>query len=117
MTKLLAILRHITVVLAFMFLVFLVLDQFNPMMNFIDNAVSRWLLAGLCVSGVMQSAVGWGRGGNALSSGSPRATAYGKRGLRAAICGLLALSLPAAGARQKAAKKHGCDAASGGDVG
>ena len=43
---------------------------------------------------------------NALSSGSPRATAYGKRGLRAAICGLLALSLPAAGARKKAAKKQ-----------
>ena len=38
--------------------------------------------------------------------GSPRATPYGKRGLRAAICGLLALSLPAAGARQKAAKKQ-----------
>ena len=57
-----------------------------------------------------------GEGENALSSGSPRATPYGKRGLRAAICGLLALSLPAAGARQKAAKKHGCDVAPGGDV-
>ena len=86
MTKLLAILRHITVVLAFMFLVFLVLDQFNPMMNFVDNAVSRWLLAGLCVSGVMQSAVGWGRGENALSS------------------------------EKKAAKKHECDGAPGGDL-
>ena len=117
MNKAHTVFSHLTVILSLMFVVFLILDQFNPMMNFIDNAVSRWLLAGLCLSGVMQSAVGWGRGGNALSSGSPRATAYGKRGLRAAICGLRALSLPAAGARQKAAKKHGCDAASGGDVG
>lgn len=74
MTKLLAIFRHTTVILSFMFLVFLVLDQFNPMMNFIDNAVSRWLLAGLCLSGVLQSAAGWGRGDSALSSPSPART-------------------------------------------
>ena len=59
MTKLRAILRHITVILALMFLVFLVLDQFNPMMNFIDNGISRWLLAGLCASGFCQSVLGW----------------------------------------------------------
>lgn len=43
---------HLTVILGIMFLVFLVLDQFNPMMNFIDNGISRWLLAGLCCSGI-----------------------------------------------------------------
>ena len=59
MTKLRAILRHITVILALMFLVFLVLDQFNPMMNFIDNGISRWLLAALCVSGCAQSVLSW----------------------------------------------------------
>ena len=62
MTKLLAILRHITVVLAFMFLVFLVLDQFNPMMNFVDNGISRWLLAVLCASGIIRSILYWRNG-------------------------------------------------------
>ena len=56
MSKARAILRHTTVILALMFLV---LDQFNPMMNFIDNGISRWLLAGLCVSGCAQSVLGW----------------------------------------------------------
>jgi len=59
MSKLLAALRHITVILALMFLVFLVLDQFNPLMNFVDNGISRWLLAGLCLCGLAQSAAGW----------------------------------------------------------
>ena len=59
MNKIRAILRHTTVILALMFLVFLVLDQFNPMMNFIDNDISRWLLAALCLSGCAQSVLGW----------------------------------------------------------
>ena len=52
MSKPQELLRHVTVILGFMFLVFLILDQFNPMMNFIDNAISRWLLAALCLSGI-----------------------------------------------------------------
>ncbi len=59
MNKIIAFLRHATVILSWMFLVFLVLDQFNPMMNFIDNSISRWLLAALCVSGFGQSVLGW----------------------------------------------------------
>ena len=59
MSKVRAILRHTTVILSLMFLVFLVLDQFNPMMNFIDNNISRCLLAGLCASGFCQSVLGW----------------------------------------------------------
>ena len=50
---------HCTVILSIMFLVFLVLDQFNPMMDFVDNGISRWLLAALCLCGVGQSVTGW----------------------------------------------------------
>ena len=59
MNKLKALLSHLTVILALMFLVFLVLDQFNPMMNFADSGISRWLLAALCLSGIGQSTLGW----------------------------------------------------------
>ena len=59
MSKLHGLFSHLTVILAFMFIVFLVLDQFNPMMNFIDNGISRWLLAALCVSGIAQSILHW----------------------------------------------------------
>ena len=59
MSKLRGLLSHLTVILAFMFIVFLVLDQFNPMMNFIDNGISRWLLAALCLSGIAQSVLHW----------------------------------------------------------
>ena len=55
MNKLKTVFSHLTVILALMFLVFLILDQFNPMMNFIDNDLSRWLLAALCLSGMGQS--------------------------------------------------------------
>jgi len=59
MSKIHALLCHTTVILALMFLVFLVLDQFNPMMNFVDNGISRWLLCALCVSGTAQSILFW----------------------------------------------------------
>ena len=50
---------HCTVILSIMFLVFLVLDQFNPMMDFVDNGISRWLLCALCLCGIGQSVTGW----------------------------------------------------------
>ena len=59
MSKLKTILSHLTVILALAFLVFLILDQFNPMMNFVDNGISRWLLAALCLSGIGQSVLSW----------------------------------------------------------
>ena len=59
MSKLKAGLSHLTVILGIMFLVFLILDQFNPMMNFVDNGISRWLLAALCLCGMGQSVVSW----------------------------------------------------------
>ena len=55
MNKVQTIFSHLTVILSLMFAVFLVLDQFNPMMNFVDNNISRWLLAALCLSGIVQS--------------------------------------------------------------
>ena len=50
---------HMTVILSLMFVAFLVLDQFNPMMNFVDNAISRWLLVILCLSGVTLAVSTW----------------------------------------------------------
>ena len=47
-----------------MFVVFLILDLFNPMMNFIENPISRWLLAALCLCGTMQSILHWKKGEN-----------------------------------------------------
>ena len=55
MSKVLTILSHLTVILSLMFAVFLILDQFNPMMNFVDNGISRCLLAALCASSIIQS--------------------------------------------------------------
>ena len=59
MRKLHAVFSHLTMILALVFLTFLVLDQFNPMMNFVDNGISRWLLAALCLCGAGQSVLTW----------------------------------------------------------
>ena len=59
MNKIHALLAHGTVILSIMFLVFLVLDQFNPMMNFVNNGISNWLLAAMCLCGIGQSVTGW----------------------------------------------------------
>ncbi len=52
-------LTHLTLILSLMFLVFLILDQFNPMMNFVNNPVSGGLLAVLCLSCVLQGVLRW----------------------------------------------------------
>ena len=62
MNKVRALLNHLTVILGGMFIVFLVLDQFNPMMNFVDNSISRWLLLALCACGIGQSVTHWLQG-------------------------------------------------------
>ena len=59
MIKFRKLLNHFTVILSLMFIVFLVLDQFNPMMNFVDNPASHWLLAALCAGGILQAVLGW----------------------------------------------------------
>ena len=50
---------HLTVILSVMFIVFLVLDQFNPMMNFVDNDISRVLLALLCAGSLARGLLHW----------------------------------------------------------
>ena len=62
MNKTGALFSHLTVILSILFAVFLVLDQFNPMMNFVDNPISRGLLAALCCSGITQSVLYWKKG-------------------------------------------------------
>ena len=57
-----AVFSHLTVILSLAFIVFLILDQFNPLMNFVDNSISRWMLGALCVSGIMQSILHWKEG-------------------------------------------------------
>ena len=57
MSKAAGFFSHLTVIFGMIFLVFLVLDQFNPLMNFVDNSISRWLLAALCLCGIGQSAL------------------------------------------------------------
>ena len=59
MGKARGLLNHLTVIFGIMFLVFLVLDQFNPMMNFVDNGISRCLLAALCICGISRSILCW----------------------------------------------------------
>ncbi len=61
MIKLTSFLSHLTVILSLMFIVFLILDQFNPMMNFVDNSISHWLLGILCACGIIRSILFWGR--------------------------------------------------------
>ena len=50
---------HSTIILSAMFLVFLILEQYNPMKAFIDTTVSNFLLALLCISAITQSILTW----------------------------------------------------------
>ena len=59
MSKLHGALCHATVILSLMFAVFLILDQFNPMMNFVNNQISIVLLICLSVLGIAQSILQW----------------------------------------------------------
>ena len=49
------VLAHLTVILSLMFLVFVILDQFNPLMNFVNNGISTVLLVLLCLCALSQS--------------------------------------------------------------
>ena len=59
MKKFQSLLSHLIMILALMFAVFLVLDLFNPMMNFVDNGISRVLLALMIVCCVAQNLTLW----------------------------------------------------------
>ena len=73
MSKIIKAADHLAVILGIMFLVFLILDQFNPMMDFTDNSVSRWLLAVLCLGGIVRSVLGWRREDREQKTGKQQA--------------------------------------------
>lgn len=51
------ILAHVSIILSIMFIVFLILDQFNRAMNFLSNGISSVLLAVLCVVSMINAIV------------------------------------------------------------
>ena len=53
------ILPHVTMILATMFLLFVVLDAYNPMMEFLNNDISKGLLIALCVSALGSGIMLW----------------------------------------------------------
>ena len=59
MKKAATLISHSVMILSLMFLVFVILDQFNPMMNFVNNQISIVLLICLSVLGIAQSILQW----------------------------------------------------------
>ena len=59
MKKAATLISHSVMILSLMFLVFVILDQFNPMMNFVNNQISIVLLICLSVLGIAQSILRW----------------------------------------------------------
>jgi hypothetical protein len=55
MTIMKSIFPHIMIVLAGIFITFLVLDGYNPTMNFINNAVSLKVLWAFCILTIVNS--------------------------------------------------------------
>lgn len=57
MKTVLRMLPHLTLILSVLFIVFLILDQFNPTMNFVSNEISENMLWVLCVSAIVNTVV------------------------------------------------------------
>lgn len=57
------ILPHIVIVLAAMFITFWILDQLNPVMNFINNSISNALLLVFSISSLVNAifSIAWYR--------------------------------------------------------
>ena len=55
MKRVKVILPHACIVLSLMFMVFLVLDDYNPMMNFLTNSLSSVLLGVFCLISFVNS--------------------------------------------------------------
>ena len=75
MRRLQAVLPHVCIVLSLMFLVFLVLDDYNPMMDFLTNPISKALLAALCAASIAVSVLlvlGTRKAGNPRGGGVDR---------------------------------------------
>ena len=54
--KLYGIVPHALIVLSLVFLTFIVLDWYNPLMGFLSNTSSTTLLAALCTLSILNSA-------------------------------------------------------------
>ncbi len=52
-----SILPHIIIILSGIFLVFLILDNYNPTMNFINNTVSTKLFWAYCIISIVNSII------------------------------------------------------------
>ena len=50
-------LAHLTLILSVLFIVFLILDQFNPTMDFVNNEISEKMLWVLCISAIVNTIV------------------------------------------------------------
>lgn len=50
--KLCRALPHAVIILSLMFIVFLILDVYNPLMQFVDNGISRVLLGLLTIASI-----------------------------------------------------------------
>ena len=48
-------LPHVLIALAIVLLSFFVLDRFNRAMNFINNNITKWMIAVFCVLSVIQA--------------------------------------------------------------
>ena len=48
-------LPHITIALAVVLLALFILDQFNRAMTFINNSITKWMLAVFCVLVIIQA--------------------------------------------------------------
>jgi hypothetical protein len=57
MKRIIRVLPHITIILSAMFITFWILDQCNPMMNFIDSKISNVLLIVFCISSLITAIV------------------------------------------------------------
>lgn len=50
------VLPHIVIILAGIFIVFQILDSYNPTMNFVDNSISIKLFYAFCVLSILSAA-------------------------------------------------------------
>ncbi|HOU09319.1 MAG TPA: hypothetical protein PL044_09275 [Clostridiales bacterium] len=48
---------HAAIVLSSVFVVFLILDHFNPTMNFVNNSISTFLLGALCAASFVSAVI------------------------------------------------------------
>jgi hypothetical protein len=52
-----SVLPHITIILSGIFIVLLILDNYNPTMNFLSNPVSTYLFWAYCILSIINSII------------------------------------------------------------